>query len=143
MPTPLDSGLLAQAFQRIIGVEAGDIDQLGHVNNTVYLRWVQEIATLHWEAAAPVQDQEQLLWVVARHEIDYKHPALLDDQILVRTWVGAAQGLTFERHTTIQRAGDGQLLAQARTLWIPINRESRRPQRLRPELRPLFAAKTA
>jgi acyl-CoA thioester hydrolase len=130
-------------FQRTFAVEAHDIDELGHVNNAVYLRWVQEIVTLHWQEVAPNQDKEQLLWVVSRHEIDYKSPAMLGDEVLVRTWVGEVQGLTFERHTTIQRAGDEQFLAQARTLWVPINRQTRRPQRLRPEVRALFSIEKA
>ncbi len=141
--SPMPSSPPPSPFQRTMAVEAGDIDELGHVNNTVYLRWVQEIATLHWQDVAPEQDQDLLLWVVSRHEIDYKSPAMLGDEVLVRTWVGAAQGLTFERHTAIERAGDERLLAQARTLWIPVNRQTRRPQRLRPELRALFSINEA
>ena len=57
------------------------IDQLGHVNNVVYLRWVQDAAIAHWSAAAPENEQEKLLWVVTRHEIDYKRPALPGDKI--------------------------------------------------------------
>lgn len=127
-------------FEQTLVVESEDIDELGHVNNIVYLRWVQEIATLHWAAAAPQQAQDELLWVVSRHEIDYKAPAMLGDKINLRTSVGKAAGLLFERNTVIHRATDHQLLAQARTLWIPINRQTRRPQRVRPELRALFSA---
>jgi acyl-CoA thioester hydrolase len=127
------------AFESLFTVQSEDIDELGHVNNIVYLRWVQEIATLHWQSAAPVQDQEELLWVVSRHEIDYKAAAMLGDEIQARTSIGAATGLSFERNTSILRASDQQLLAQARTLWIPINRQTRRPQRLRPDLRAMFS----
>jgi acyl-CoA thioester hydrolase len=126
-------------LKRLWRVQDDDIDELGHVNNIVYLRWVQEIATLHWQSAAPAKDQEELLWVVARHEIDYKAAALMGDEIQLRTWVGAVTGLSFERKTSILRASDQQLLAQARTIWIPINRQTRKPQRLRRELRGLFS----
>ena len=129
----------ASAFHRTFRAENPDIDELGHVNNTVYLRWIQEIATLHWRDTASMEDQELVLWVVSRHEIDYKHPVQLGDEVIVRTWVGAVQGLTFERHTVMQRAIDGQLCAQARTLWIPINPQTHRPQRIRAELRALFS----
>ena len=78
-------------------VAPGDIDELGHVNNTVYVRWVQDAAIAHWRASAPADAQATLVWVVARHEIDYKHPAVLGDQILARTWVGPASRLAFER----------------------------------------------
>ena len=111
-----------ERFTLPITVEASDIDELGHVNNVVYLRWVQEIATAHWQAAATADQQAAIAWVVVRHEIDYKHPGLLGDQILGRTWVGTAVARAFERHTEIVRARDGRVLARARTLWCPISR---------------------
>jgi acyl-CoA thioester hydrolase len=104
-----------------IAVEPADIDGLGHVNNVVYLRWVQDIAIAHWKAEASAADQEKLLWIVVRHEIDYKQPARLGDVILAKTWVGAATRIRFERHTEMLRASDGVLLARARTVWCPID----------------------
>ena len=53
-----------------LSVMPGDIDEQDHVNNTVYLRWVQEVATAHWRAVASAQTQESIGWVVLRHEID-------------------------------------------------------------------------
>ena len=111
-----------ERFVLPITVEASDIDELGHVNNVVYLRWVQEIATAHWQSAATAEQRAMVAWVVVRHEIDYKHPGLLGDEILGRTWVGTAVARAFERHTEIVRARDGRLLARARTLWCPISR---------------------
>ncbi len=128
------------SFQQTVPVESADIDLMGHVNNTVYLRWVQEVATAHWQTLAPREAQEQILWVVSRHEIDYKHPALLGDEILLKTWLGIAKGLHFERHTEIRRTTDDQILAVARTLWIPVNSQTKKPQRLSPQLRALFSA---
>ena len=116
-----------------------DIDGLGHVNNTVYLRWVQEVAIAHWEAVVSTAHQAANLWVVVRHEIDYKKPARAGDEILLRTWIGKATRLTFERFTEIVRAPDGQLLAQARTLWCPVDPETLRPKRVPPELRAQFS----
>jgi acyl-CoA thioester hydrolase len=133
------SSNFATSFQQTVPVEAADIDLMGHVNNIVYLRWVQEVATSHWQLLAPQEDQEKTLWVVARHEIDYKHPALLGDDVLLRTWVGSVKGLLFERHTEIRRASDEQVLAVARTLWIPVDSHTKKPQRLRAELRALFS----
>ncbi len=104
-----------------IDVEPADIDGLGHVNNVVYLRWVQEIAIAHWRAVASAAEQEKFLWIVVRHEIDYKQPARLGDVILAKTWVGAATRIRFERHTEMLRASDGILLAKARTVWCPID----------------------
>jgi acyl-CoA thioester hydrolase len=124
----------------VVRVVAADIDEMEHVNNTVYLRWVQEVAIAHWRALASAEAQAALVWVVLRHEIDYKAPAFLDDEVRLRTWVGEASRLTFERHTEITRAADGQLLARARTLWCPISTKNGRPTRVTPELRAQFSA---
>src|SRR5256885_17011082 len=99
-----------------VPVLSTDIDEQKHVNNTVYLRWVQVVATAHWKSLASVESQAAIGWVVLRHEIDYKMPASQGDQILLRTWIGQASRLKFERFTEIRRKPDDQLLAQARTL---------------------------
>lgn len=118
---------------------SGDIDEQNHVNNTVYLRWVQEVATEHWKAIASGEAQEGIAWVVLRHEIDYKVPACLGDDLVLRTWVGKATRLTFERFTEILRSSDGQLLSKARTLWCPINAQTGRPVRVPPQVREQFS----
>jgi acyl-CoA thioester hydrolase len=110
-----------QTFEITIAVEPADIDGLGHVNNIVYLRWVQDVAVAHWRAVASAADQEKLLWIVVRHEIDYKQPAHLGDSVVARTWIGAATRIRFERHTEILRASDRTVLAKARTVWCPID----------------------
>ena len=114
-------GDVEQIFEIPIAVEPADIDGLGHVNNVVYLRWVQDVAVAHWRAVASAADQEKLLWIVVRHEIDYKHAAHLGDVLVARTWIGAATRIRFERHTEILRASDRVVLAKARTVWCPID----------------------
>jgi acyl-CoA thioester hydrolase len=109
------------------------------VNNTVYLRWVQDVATAHWRAIAGPEAQAAIGWVVLRHEIDYKTPATLDDEIVLRTWVGKATRLTFERFTEIRRNNDRQLFSQARTLWCPIDVKTGRPTRVSAEVRARFS----
>ena len=129
----------AESFELTMAVEAVDIDQLGHVNNVTYLRWVQEAAVAHWTAAAPATDQAKLLWVVVRHEIDYKQPAFLGDRIVARTWVGSASRIRFERFTELLRARDGSVLAKARTLWCPIDSRTGKPVSVSPEVRACFS----
>ncbi len=126
-------------FELRATVQESDIDGLGHVNNTVYLRWVQDVATAHWEALASPEAQEQIVWVVVRHEIDYHIAAMMGDEIVLRTWVGAATRATFERHTQIIRGADAQLLARARTLWCPIDAQTRRPTRVDATTRAQFS----
>ena len=126
-------------FEIRVRVGSEDIDGQGHVNNVVYLRWAQEVATAHWETLAPAEALESVAWVVLRHEIDYKAPALLGDELRVRTWVGTLEGLSFERHTEIVRAADEKLLARARTLWCPINPQTGGPKRVSAEVRAAFS----
>jgi len=121
-------------FETAFHVTSEDIDDLGHVNNLVYVRWVQEVAKAHWRSAARPEDQAALAWVVVRHEIDYLRPAVEGDDITARTWVESWKGATSDRHTEIERASDGILLARARTVWCALDVRSWRPKRLPAEL---------
>src|SRR5438552_11147071 len=126
-------------FEIIVPVVAADIDEQNHVNNTVYLRWIQDVATAHWRAIVSRQAQDTIGWIVLRHEIDYKTAATMGDEIVLRTWVGKASRLRFERFTEIRRKSDGRLLSQARTLWCPIDPRSGRPVRVSTEVRAQFS----
>ena len=126
-------------FEISVAVMPEDIDEQNHVNNAVYLRWVQEVATPHWQAIASSEAQGEIGWLVLRHEIDYKAPVCLGDEIVLRTWVGKATRLTFERFTEILRRSNGQLLSKARTLWCPINAQTGRPVRVPLEVREQFS----
>jgi acyl-CoA thioester hydrolase len=131
--------MTVDAFELAIQVQPSDLDQLGHVNNVVYLRWVQDAAVAHWRAAATPAQQADVVWVVIRHEIDYRCAARLEDGILARTWVGTASGSRFERHTEILRASDRRLLARTRTLWCPIDARTGRPKRVTDDVRERFS----
>ena len=126
-------------FEMPVVVQQADIDGQNHVNNTVYLRWVQDVATAHWKSLAGVEAQEAIGWVVVRHEIDYKMAANLGDEIVLRTWVGEASRLKFERFTEIRRKSNDQLLAQARTLWVPIDSRTGKPIRVSADVRARFS----
>jgi acyl-CoA thioester hydrolase len=126
-------------FEKTVRVLPADIDALGHVNNIVYLRWVQEVAGAHWFAAAPAEDQAGLVWMVVRHEIDYLAPAGPGDEVVLRTWIGGAAGLRFDRHTEVLRAGDRKVLAKAKTVWVPIDAATGRPKRVSDRVRRMFS----
>lgn len=130
-------------YEMPIRVEAGDIDELDHVNNIVYLRWVQDVAKAHWFSAAPPEDQAGLIWMVVRHEIDYHSPARPNDELILRTWIGAAAGLRFDRHTEVLRAGDRKVLAKARSVWVPIDSATGRPKRISERIRSMFSVPDA
>ncbi len=136
MPT---SSRLAPRFELPLEIVASDIDALGHVNNVVYLRWAQDVATAHWESASTLAQQEAIAWVAVRHEIDYKLPALPGDGVIASTWVGEADSVRFERFVEILRASDRKVLAAVRTLWCPISRASGRVTRVDPAVRRVFS----
>jgi len=131
--------MTAEHFDLSLSVVPGDIDELGHVNNVVYLRWVQDVAIAHWTAASTDAQRAEVAWVAIRHEIDYKHPALPGDAIVARTWVGTADANRFERHTEILRATDEKVLARARTLWVSISRATGRLTRVGDDVRARFS----
>ena len=122
-----------------MAVNPADIDELGHVNNVTYLRWVQDAAVAHWNRPPRPATRPRLAWVVLRHEIDYKQAAYAGDKIIARTWVGNATRLRFERHTEILRAADRTLLAKALTVWCPIDARTGRPTAVSPEVRESFS----
>lgn len=122
-------------FELAISVKPEDIDLLGHVNNVVYVRWIQDVAVAHWYKLSTEEDRKGLVWVVTRHEIDYKASARIGDPIVARTWVGPATRFRFERHTEIVRTTDRVVLVRARTEWCPIDMATGRPVTISPALR--------
>jgi acyl-CoA thioester hydrolase len=110
-----------QPYEIEISIKPSDIDLIGHVNNVVYLQWVQDAAVAHWSAQATEAQKNSLLWVVVKHEIEYKRPAYEGDKVIARTWVGKATRRGFERYTDLLRQSDRKLLAKAKTLWSPID----------------------
>ncbi len=126
-------------FELPLVIAPDDIDDLGHVNNVVYLRWAQEVAIAHWRAAATPAQVQAIAWVAVRHEIDYKHPALPGDAIVASTWVGTADAVRFERFVEILRVTDRRLLAQTRTLWVPLSRATGKVTRVDASVRQVFS----
>jgi len=125
----------AKRFELTHRVEASELDERAHVNNVVYVQWVQDAAAAHWAALAPPGALAETAWVALRHEIDYLRAAVLDDEVVVSTWVGVAEGLSFERFTEIRRRTDECVLARARTLWCPVDARTGKPQRVSAEIR--------
>ncbi len=138
-PVASEAADAADVFEVRLRVAPEELDEQAHVNNVVYVRWVQDAATAHWVARTSADDRATLGWVATRHEIDYLAPAVLGDEVVVRTRVGPARGLLFERHTEVRRAADGVVLARSRTLWCPVDPRTGRPRRPAPHLRALFA----
>jgi acyl-CoA thioester hydrolase len=106
------------------------IDELGHVNNAVWVQWIQQVAVAHWESLADPAHKDAYFWVVVRHEIDYLRAAVEGDRVTARTWVGEApRGARFERFVEFVGA-DGKVRVRARTEWAIIDKAAGRPVRV-------------
>lgn len=112
-----------------ISPEAHEIDVHGHVNNTVYVQWVQEVSTLHWRAVAEPRETRKSTWIVLSHNITYREEIRLEHEVEVRTWLGRAKGPRMMRYVDIRRAGSNKFAARAETDWCRLDAETRKPIR--------------
>jgi acyl-CoA thioester hydrolase len=110
------------------------IDELGHVNNAVWVQWMEQVAVAHWRSVADPVHQDDFFWVVVRHEIDYLRAVFEGERITARTWAGEApKGARFDRHMEFV-GEDGKPRVRARSWWAIIDRASGRPIRVPPEV---------
>jgi len=122
-------------------VTEDDLDDLHHVNNVRYVQWIQDIAKEHWEVRASDGLKQKFIWVVIRHEIDYKKQAFLGDDLLIETYVGETTFVTSERFVTIKNAQNGEILVAAKSMWCLLDAETKRPTKITDELRTVFHKK--
>ena len=127
-------------FEMALTAGPEHIDELGHVNNAVWVQWIQQVAVAHWDAGADAEHKDAYYWVVVRHEIDYLRAAYPGDQVIGRTWVGEApKGARFDR--LMEFIGpDGKPCVRARTQWAIIDKAAGRPIRVPPEVMAPFMA---
>lgn len=118
-------------------VRDDEIDEQGHVNNLRYLAWMQAAAIAHSAAQGWTAQRYRDLgagWVVRSHFIEYRQPAFIADEVVVRTWVAGFQKVTSLRQYRILRARDEALLALAETNWAFVSFHTRQPRRIPPEV---------
>ncbi len=116
------------AHQHPLAVNIGDIDHMGHVNNAVYLSWVQDAVVAYWECVAPAEAVARHLWVALRHEITYRRPAFLDDTIVATVIAERVEGVRAYFSTLIQRGEE--VLVEVKSTWCSLDSETKRPARL-------------
>ncbi|MEP9358550.1 acyl-CoA thioesterase [Sphingomonas sp. KR3-1] len=111
-----------------------DIDELGHVNNAVWVKWIQDVAVAHWYAVAAPEHSEAYMWVVTRHEIDYRGNVVAGETVTGETWVPEPpRGARFDRYMKFTGA-DGKVRVEAKTTWAIIDRATGRLIRVPPEV---------
>ncbi len=119
------------------------IDANGHVNNVVYVGWLQDAGTAHWNARFSEEDRAKWSWVATRHEIDYLRGIEPNATgVVARTWVGEPHGPRFNRYVRIENA-EGKVCAQGVTEWVLVDAATLRPQRIPPSMLTVFEATSA
>lgn len=125
---------MAAPFTRTIVAGPEHIDELGHVNNAVWVQWIQDLAVAHWNAVAAPEHVAAYVWVVIRHEIDYLRPAFAGETITGRTWIeDTPKGARFDRHMEFT-GEDGKPRIRAKTTWAMLDKATGRPLRVPPEV---------
>jgi acyl-CoA thioester hydrolase len=115
-------------FRHPVAIEPADIDHMGHVNNAVYLKWVQEAVVDYWRSIAPPEAVAGHLWVALKHEITYRRPTFLQDNVVAEVIAEKVEGAR-AYFTTIVRRGE-EVLSEIKSSWCCIDAVTKRPARL-------------
>jgi len=127
-------------FEMMLKAGHEHIDELGHVNNAVWVQWIQQVAVAHWDSVADPAHRDSFYWVVVRHEIDYLRAAHEGDRITALTWVGEKpKGARFDRFVEFT-GSDGKICVRSRTQWAIIDKALGRPIRVPSEVIAPFVA---
>ncbi|WP_068092408.1 acyl-CoA thioesterase [Novosphingobium rosa] len=126
-------------YRFAVAIDPSDIDFMGHVNNASYLKWVQEAVISHWRGIAPAEEIARHLWVALKHEITYRKPAFINDDIIATVILKKVFGARAFYQTIIRRGED--VLAEVTSSWCCLDAETRRPARLAASLVERFFSK--
>ncbi len=121
-------------------VPSAAVDQNGHVNNVMYVQWMQDIAVRHYDfigGTAPMQ-AVGATWVVREHKIEYLLPAFAGEQIEAQTWVVNIRRVRSLRRYRFVRKPDGQLLVRGETDWVFVNVKTGQLGRIPKEVAQVF-----
>ncbi len=119
---------LTPTFHHRISITPDEIDAMGHVNNAVYLQWVQEAVVQYWLHRSPPEAQAELLWVALKHEITYRLPLFLEDTVVAHVTATGTRGSRASFITQFRRGDD--LAAEVRSSWCCVDATTRRPRRI-------------
>ncbi len=115
------------------------LDEVQHVNNVIYVQWMQDIAAEHWNTFVSEKLKNEVLWMIKRHEVDYFNQAFLGDELQMETWTGDYTNVTWKRHYGIIRPADNKKIISAASVWIPLDRKTQRPKKIDEEMINMFA----
>jgi acyl-CoA thioester hydrolase len=126
-----------------VAIEVGPsaIDENRHVNNTAFVRWMQEVAIEHTSTCGwPMSRyfEAGATWVVRSHYVEYLHPAFEGDALRVATWVAGMDSPRSTRRYVFWRDGDNRPVVRAETLWVFVGLETGRPRTIPEDLASAF-----
>ncbi|HAF42728.1 MAG TPA: thioesterase [Sphingobium sp.] len=111
-----------------------DIDELGHVNNTTWVAWIQDASVAHWFAAARPGDADTFVAVVLRHEVDYRGNIKAGESATAATWVeGRPRGARYARRVEFTDV-KGRLLVESLSQWALLEKATGRLVRVPAEV---------
>ncbi len=121
---------MASSFTKSFTALPEHIDVLGHVNNAVWVQWMEQVSVEHWTTHALPAHVDAYIWVVTRHEVDYRGNVTEGETVTARTWIpDPPRGARFDR--LIEFIGpDGKVKVSARSTWAMIDKESGRLMRV-------------
>ncbi|MFS4457016.1 acyl-CoA thioesterase [Maribacter sp. 2304DJ31-5] len=125
-------------YQKEITVTQEDLDDLDHVNNVRYVQWIQDISKEHWRHKAPKSIQDQVVWVVMTHYIEYKSAAVLNDPILIKTYIKSAKGARSVRIVEMWHGITNTLIVRSSTEWCLLNKDTHKPMRISEDIQKIF-----
>ncbi len=126
-------------FEKKITVVPEHLDALAHVNNVVYVQFLQDIAGMHWDSLVNATLKDKVIWVVRKHTIEYMGQAFLDDELLIRTWTGENTAVSWNRHYEIIRLSDHKKIISASSVWVMLDKQTGRPAKIDAALLSLFS----
>jgi len=119
-----------------VAITPADIDHMGHVNNSVYLKWVQDAVVDYWRSVAPPEAVAAHLWVALKHEITYRKPTFLQDTVVAEVIAEKVEGARAFFRTVVKRGED--VISEIQSCWCCLDAVSLRPARLAREVTSRF-----
>lgn len=132
---------MAKIFRHRFTVPQNAIDGNGHVNNVVYVQWMQDVAILHANHQGGTAEKHLELgssWIVRSHQIEYLNPSFEGDEIEAITWVSDMRRVSSLRKYQFRRAIDQTLLAEAETRWVYMDITKNRPVPIHEDIKNAF-----
>ena len=137
----VDKKKKSSVYHHQLVVEQDDIDELNHVNNLRYLKWCLKAAVAHsshvgWTSKR--YHESGFGFIVREHKIKYRVPAILNDEIEIKTWIESMERVSSNRRYNIFRKSDGKKLAEAATTWVFVDLDTLELTKIPSEIRQAF-----